>query len=185
MRSRALIRLLLAATFILVLGNPASRAQGAAATESALKAAFIYKFASFVEWPAGTFTRPDQPLVIAVSGDETIAADLEQQVAGRTVEGRPVVIRRVGDNAAATGAHIVFFSERREARLREAIEAVTGPVVIVTEQPNALRLGSVINFSSEGARVRFSASISTAEARNLKLSARLLAVAQTTEGRSR
>ena len=185
MRLRALLRLILATSLVLVQGSTASWAQGPVATETALKAAFIYRFASFVEWPAATFTHPDQPLVIAVSGDDAIAVDLEQHVAGRTIDGHPVVIRRIGENAVPTGAHIVFFSQRRDARLRDAIEATSGAVVIVTEQPNGLRLGSVINFSSIGARVRFSASITTAEARNLKLSARLLAVAQNIEGRSR
>jgi hypothetical protein len=79
----------------------------------------------------------------------------------------------------------VFLGSRREGRLQDAIDGVKGPVLIVTEQPGALQLGSVLNFSSESGRVRFSASVPSAEARGLKLSSRLLAVAQAVEGRTR
>ncbi|HSH92211.1 MAG TPA: YfiR family protein [Ramlibacter sp.] len=160
-------------------------AQSAAPPESAVKAAFLFKFAAFIEWPPGTFQRADQPLVIGISDDDDIADDLEQLTRGRTAEGRPVSIRRVAEGSAAAGVHILFISQRRDTRLKDAIDAVAGPVLIVTEQPGALRLGSVINFTTESGRVRFSASLTSAEARNLKLSARLLAVAQSIEGRVR
>lgn len=153
--------------------------------ESAVKAAFLYKFAGFVEWPAGTFTRPDEPLVIGVAGNEALAADLEQIVAARPADGRPVTVRRLREGEGATGLHVLLVGGTRETRVREAVAASPGPVLVVTEQENGLRLGGVLNFSSEAGRVRFSASLPAAEARNLRLSARLLAVAQSVEGRSR
>lgn len=158
---------------------------GQSATESQVKAAFLFKFAGFTEWPAGTFQRPDQPLVIAVSGDEEVAADLERMVAGRTLEGRPVGVRRLSEPGPDAAAHVLYLASRREARLRDAIESMEGPVLVVTEQPGALRLGSALNFSTEAGRLRFSVSLAAAERRKLKLSARLLAVAQAVEGRNR
>ena len=153
--------------------------------ESAVKAAFLYKFGAFVDWPAGSFQRPDAPFVIGVAGDDAVAADLEQLVAGRSLDGRPVAARRVGSDAASlAGLHVLFIGRRSE-RLRELLAAAVGPVLLVTDQESALRLGSVINFSSEGGRMRFSVSLSAAEARSLRLSARLLAVAQDVEGRAR
>lgn len=157
----------------------------AAPTESAVKAAFLLKFASFVEWPAGALVRPEQPLVIGVSGDNEVAADLEELAAGRKVDGRPVVIRRLNDIGPAAGAHIVFLGSRRDSKLREAIDAMAGPVLVVTQQADGLRHGGVLNFAMDAGRVRFSASVPAAEARNLKLSARLLAVAQSVEGRAK
>ncbi len=156
-----------------------------APTESAVKAAFLLKFASFVEWPAGALARPEHPLVIGVSGDDEVAADLEQLAAGRKVDGHPVVVKRLPEGSPAAGSHIVFLGGRRDSKLREAIDALTGPVLVVTEQTDGLRLGAVINFMVAGGRVRFTASLASADARNLKLSARLLAVAQAVEGRSR
>lgn len=164
--------------------TPAVRAEPAPATESAVKAAFLYKFPSFVEWPAGLFQRPDQPLVIGVIGDEDVAAQLHQIVAGRTVNGRPVVARSVADAGTAAGVHVLYIARRSDTRLRQAIDAVRGPVLIVTEQPGALAQGSVLNFMESAGHMRFSASLVSAAARSLKLSARLLAVAQAVEGRA-
>lgn len=157
--------------------------QAQPASESSVKAAFLYKFGPFVDWPSRTFTRPDQPLVIGVSADEGVTADLERLTSGRTVRGRPIAVQRIGEGGPFGGVHILYLGSRREPRLREIIAAVSGPVLVVTDQPGALQLGSVINFVNEGGRVRFSASLASAEARDLKLSARLLAVAQTVEGR--
>jgi hypothetical protein len=170
----------------LVLGPGTAQAQSTQAQrESTVKAAFLYKFASFVDWPAGTFARADEPLVIGVADDGLVASDLEQLVAGRSVDGHPVVARRVRDVGSMGGVNILFLGYQREGRLREALAAAAGPVLVVTTQEGALRLGSVINFSAEGGRVRFSVSLAAAEQRSLKLSARLLTVAQAVEGRNR
>lgn len=153
--------------------------------ESAVKAAFLYRFGSFVDWPAGTFKGADDPLVIGVLGDHAVAEDLDQLARGRSIEGRPVQFRalRVGEPVA--GVHVLFVGTLRPARLRELLAAVPGPVLVVTQQEGALQSGSVINFITNGSRVRFAASVASAEARGLRLSARLLAVAQSVEGRLR
>ena len=187
MTARSLFRLFVGIAFglgPLVACIGGASAQAPATRESAVKAAFLYKFSAFVDWPAGTFQRRDQPLVIGVSGAEAVADDLEQLLAARR-DARPVLVRRVQEGASTKGVHILFLGARREPRLREAIDAAEGPVLIVTEQPGAMQLGSVLNFSSEAGRVRFSASLISAEARNLKLSSRLLALAQAVEGRPR
>ena len=188
MRIRFLLRLVLCTACwlgSLLGGFGVALAQLPGATEGAVKAAFLFKFAAFAEWPPGTFQRAGQPLVIAVSGDDEVAADLEQLASGRAVEGRPVSVRRLNGTAVPAGVHILFVAGRRESRLREVLESVAGPVLVVTEQPGALGWGSVINFMAEGGRVRFAASLASADARNIKLSARLLAVAQLIESRAK
>jgi len=153
--------------------------------EAAVKAAFLYKFPSFVEFPAGTFASATQPLVIGVMGDEPIESELEQLVQGRTIDGRPVTVRRIAEGTAVSGVHVLFISERRDAKLKDIIDSVQGPVLIVTEQPGGLAQGGVLNFVVDAGHIRFTASLVAAEARRLKLSARLLAVAQNVEGRAR
>lgn len=155
------------------------------ARESAVKAAFLYKFGSFVDWPAGTFKRADEPLVIGVMNDEAVAEDLTQLAAGRSVEGRPVQLRMSRDGEIPAGVHVLFVGNVRAARMREILAAVPGPVLIVSEQPGALAAGSVINFVNDAGRVRFSVSLTSAEARGLRLSARLLGVALDVEGKAR
>jgi hypothetical protein len=169
---------------LLVCVPPPARAQGAP-RESAVKAAFLYKFGSFVEWPAGSFKSPQEPLVIGVLGDEAVAEELEQLAAGRSVEGRPLRLRTLKDGEAPGPVHILFVGSMRQQKLRDLLAATPGPVLVVTQQEGALQAGSVINFVADGARVRFDASLASAEVRDLKLSARLLAVARSVEGRPR
>lgn len=170
--------------FLLPLGPAWSQAPGSA-RESAIKAAFLYKFAGFVDWPAGTFRRSDEPLVIGVANNDAVAADLQQIIAGRTVEGRPVAVRRLRAGENADRLHVLLIGAGPDAQVREQAGALPGPVLVVTEQPQGLGLGGVLNFNTEEGRVRFSASLPAAEARGLRLSARLLAVAQVVEGRGR
>lgn len=158
-------------------------AQGAAASESAVKAAFLFKFGGFVEWPATSFARPDEPFVIGVAGDDAVFSALDEIAAGRTVQGRPLVVRRVRE--PQTGLHVLYLGSMREARLREFMPPTAAPVLVVTSQDAGLRLGGAINFGEERGRVRFSASPAQAQARGLRLSARLLDVAQTVEGAAR
>jgi hypothetical protein len=182
-----LLRFWLGAAALALLAGvaPAAQAQAAAARDSAVKAAFLYKFGSFVEWPAGSFKAPQEPLVIGVVGDDAVADDLEQLAAGRSVEGRPLKIRTLRDGEPPGPVHILFIGSMRPQRLRDLLAATPGPVLVVTQQEGALAAGSVINFAAEGGRVRFDASLASAEVRDLKLSARLLAVARNVEGRPR
>jgi hypothetical protein len=154
------------------------------ASESAVKAAFLYKFAAFVEWPPAAFLR-ESSLVIGVMGDDAVATELEQIVAGRTFEGRPIVVRRLRDGDDASRLHVLLVGAGREQRLREVVASTPGPVLVVGEQDNGLRAGAVLNFLTDGGRVRFSASPAAADARGLRLSARLLAVAHAVDGQAR
>lgn len=174
-------RLLLAAVLasLAVAAGPAG-AQNTAASESAVKAAFLYKFGGFVDWPAGAFSRPDEPFVIGVAGDDAVFGALEGLATGRTVQGRPLAVRRVREPQA--GLHILYLGNMREARLREFLPGPAAPVLVVTSQEDGLRLGAAINFAEDRGRVRFSASPPHASARGLRLSARLLDVAQSVEG---
>lgn len=151
------------------------------ARESAVKAAFLYKFGSFVEWPAGTFRSPQSPFVIAVYGDDAVASELEQITQGRDVDGRPVEVQRVRSVEELRGVHLLFVGGARESRAREILEAVRGPVLTVANAPLGGRAAPVLHFSEEQGRVRFGASLPAAQARGLKLSAKLLAVAQHVE----
>src|SRR5687767_193244 len=86
---------------------------GPAESDSAAKAAFLYRVAGFVEWPPGTFANQDEALVIAVAGHAAVLAELEQLVGGRTLEGRPVIVRRWADNEPAGPVHVLFVGAGR------------------------------------------------------------------------
>src|SRR6476620_7604017 len=139
-----LLQMLAACAIVLLLATRAGAAEPAT-SESALKAAFLYKVASFVQWPAGTF-KGDEPLVIAVMDDPAVAGELEQMVAGRNYEGRAIAVRRLGDRDDTTGVHVLLVGAVRDPRLREIAAATPGPVLVVSEQESGLRLGAVLNF---------------------------------------
>lgn len=179
-------RLVLALGAALCAARPGlARPQGQAlglARESAVKAAFLYKFGSFVEWPTGTFRSAQAPFIIGVYGDDAVASELEQITRGRDVEGRPVEVHRVRSTEDLRGIHLLYAGGARESRARELLEAVRGPVLTVAEAPLGGRAAPVLYFSDEEGRVRFGASLPAAQVRGLKLSAKLLAVAQHVEG---
>ena len=156
-----------------------AHAQDDAATlERKVKAAFVYKFAGYVEWPESTFAAPDTPITIGVIGDDPLAAELAQVVSGRTVEGRPLAVKRLGESDGFTGLQILFVGSAERARLGALARAgPMQPMLIVTEFDGALNLGSAINFLISGGRVRFEIALDNAEKRSLKLSSRLLSVA--------
>lgn len=154
------------------------------ASESSVKAAFLHRIAGLVEWPAGSFQDADDPLVIGVAGNDAVATDLEQLAEGRRVNGRAIVVRRWRDGDSPAGLHVLLIGAAREARVQD-LASIAGPLLVVTEQEDGHRLGGVINFVVVDGRVRFTASLPQADARGLRLSARLLAVAHSVEGRGR
>jgi len=153
--------------------------QDPSVTEESVKAAYLYKFPGFVEWPAPALERPDEPVLVGVIGGNDVFSELSL-ISQTRKGGRPVVVRRVFDSSAFAGLHMLFIGARERARAPELIRAAQQQgVLTVTEWEGALRLGSVINFvTSADGRVRFEISLEPAEKSKLRLSSRLLAVAQ-------
>jgi hypothetical protein len=147
--------------------------------EVQVKAAFLYKFGDFVEWPAAAFAGPDGVFVIGVVGADGVAEELEKVVTGRTVQERAVVVRRLRRGEPLGRLHVLFVGQAEAARLPDLAAAAQGqPVLVVSESENATARGSMINFVSVEGRVRFDVALPSAERGNLKISARLLSVAR-------
>lgn len=144
--------------------------------EQRVKAAFLYQFAGYVEWPPNTFPQPTTPITIAVMGADAVAAELAQVVTGRTIGGRSVTVKRVKPGESLAGAHILFVGRAESGRLQQL--AAPKALLTVTETDGALTQGSMINFVLVERRVRFEIALDSAEKSGLKLSSRLLAVAQ-------
>ena len=172
-------RLLLAAALL------APLAAFAQAGEVQIKAAFLYKFGGFVEWPPAAFARSDIPFTIGVIGADAVAAELEQITAGRSVQGRTVAVRRVRRGDPLTGLHVLFIGQQETARLAEILGgAKSQAVLVVTDSDNALTQGSMINFVAVDDKVRFDVALPPAERGQLRISSRLLAVARKVVGPS-
>ncbi len=147
--------------------------------EHEVKAAFLFKFLSFVEFP-GAALPANAPLAIGVVASEELAAELEQIVAGRSVDGRRVQVSRVREGEPWSGLHLVFFGRGEAARLRELQRlAPQQPMLVVCDWDGALDAGAVVNFVRSEGRVRFDVALDHAERRGLRISPRMLAVART------
>jgi len=168
------------AAAICVLAVDYSRAQSEVQPpEYRVKAAFLYKFGGYIEWPERAFARADSPIAIGVMGADALADELAEIVAGRNVNGRPVSVRKLRAGDSIAGLHVLFIGRSDSGRLPEILAAAKGrPLLTVTESEQALDLGSVINFVVVDDKVRFDVALVPAEQGSLKISARLLAVAR-------
>jgi len=182
---RHALRALAAALLTAAVPGLAWAQTGDALAERRVKAAYLYRFASYVEWPAGALAQPDAPLLIGIWGHDELADDLATLVAGRSIDGRGVEVLKVRD-PADTDAHILFVAQARGARLAELVAGLgPRPVLVVTESPGALAHGSVINFLMDSGQVRFELSPQAAAQRGLRLSSRLIAVSRNFSGQVR
>ena len=147
--------------------------------ETQIKAAFLFKFLGFVEWPPQAFSRPDAPLVIGVLGANPLADELAQVVATRQSSGRPEAVRRLKPGDATADLHVLFVARSEASRLPALVAAAREhPMLIVTEADDAMPAGSAINFVIVEDKVRFDVALLAAEKANLRISARLLTVAR-------
>lgn len=150
--------------------------------EAQIKAAFLYKFAGYVEWPKTAFAQTETPFTIAVMGANPVAVELVRVVTGRRINDRNVIVKRLATGDPVAGAHILFIGSDMSAQLDRLLQATRPqPVLTVTETEGALAQGSVINFVVSDRRIRFEISRRAADRNQLKLSSRLLAVAQHVE----
>ena len=148
----------------------------APALERRVKAAFLYKFLGYAEFPPQSFADAATPLSIGVVGADDMAAELTRIATGRMVAGRTIAVRALREQDLAQPVHLLFVAGADEARAARLLRA-SPSWLTVTECEAGLQLGSVINFTIVDERVRFDVSLDAAEKKNVKLSSRLLTVA--------
>lgn len=150
-----------------------------AVQEYQIKAAFLYNFAKFVDWPeepAGT----SAPLVIAVFGRDPFGPSLEQTVAGKTVNGRPLLIRRTSRLEELLPCHILFVSSSEKRRLNQIWQALdNASVLTVSDMEEFLGLGGAVGFLIEESKIRSGINLQAARRTGLRISSRLLSLAIT------
>ncbi len=180
-RLRRLVAAALPAVVLLVAGLAPTEAipqEPSSMLERRVKAAFLYKFLSFITWPERVMPPAGEPLVIGVMGAPDIADELGATLAGRTAQGRPVVARAVAPGEQPAGVHMLFIDRTQQHRLRaEARAARETSTLPVSEVDGALDYGVVVNFVTVDGRVRFEVSIDNAQESGITISSRLLALA--------
>lgn len=176
MRLPATPILRLGLVWLLAVGG--ARAQESQPTVNQLKAAFIYNFAKFVEWPPAAFGEATSPIVIGVLGDNSIRGDLDRTIRDKTINDRPLVIREFRSAADATNCHLLFIGASETARLPEILDSLhSASVLTVGETDEFTRKGGMISFIPGETKIRFRINEGAAKSVGLKISSKLLSLA--------
>jgi len=161
----------------------ASSAASAQASEDSVKAAFLPRFVRYVTWPPTARPGPGEPFNLCVIGSDPYGGALDRAAKGQSIDGHPIVVRRMSSPAAAARCHIAFVYGARDQSTGQLLAAMTRlPVLTVTDSRGGGQRG-MIHFVVAGGRVRFFIDESAASRRGLSISSRLLALAVGVNGR--
>ncbi|WP_296947646.1 YfiR family protein [uncultured Massilia sp.] len=145
--------------------------------ERKVKAAFLYKFLGYADFPPQAFADDRAPLTIGVVGADDLAAELARVTAGRIIGNRGIVVRQLREDDGTVPVHLLFVGARDPEQAGRIVRQASGAMLVVTDCEDGLRQGSAINFRVVGERVRFDVAPEAAERNGIKLSSRLLTVA--------
>jgi hypothetical protein len=155
------------------------RAPGQAIDEYQVKAAFLYTFAKFVQWPTDAFKSPNDPILVCVLGHNPFGNSLEEVIRGKSMEGHAFVFRQVADAEQASVCQILFVSSSDDKHFRSlAGRLKPAGILTVGEAQGFASEGGVINFKLDAGRVRFEINVDAAEHAQLHISSKLLSLAQ-------
>jgi hypothetical protein len=159
---------------------PAALAGGVG--EYQVKAAFLFNFMKFVEWPNRLFTTANGPLIIGVPAVDSLQPTLEKIFQGKTVRGRSVVVRELKNKEQAAECHVLFLTGLDKRQMDAWLERLKGsPTLTVGESENFAARGGIINFFLLDNQVRFEINPGAAEKAGLKISSQLLSLAKIIE----
>ena len=146
-------------------------------SEYQVEAVYLLNFAKFVEWPA-QIPPAEETFSICVLGQYPFGAALDKTVAGESIDGRKVVVRRFSKPQEAISCRILFISLSEEARLAEILKTLDkASVLTVSNVPKFSQRGGMIQFFVEANKIRFEVNLTSAERAGLTLSSELLKVA--------
>ena len=153
-------------------------AQQSDPNEYQVKATYLYNFGKYVKWPGALPASKADSFPVCVFGQDPFGAILDSTLAGETLDGKPVVLRRISKPQDALECRILFISSTEEKHLKEILAALGGAgVLTVSDMPGFTRRGGMIQFVLDGEKVRFEVNLASAENSKLVLSSELLKVA--------
>jgi YfiR/HmsC-like len=154
------------------------RAQATKPTAEQVQAAYLYNFGKFVKWPKEAPANQSGTFTICVIDRDPFGAVLESALVNESVEGKPVVVKRL-PNAQDSGAcHILFIGQAQQKDMRTILAAVDdSSVLTVSDMPDFTKQGGMIQFIFDGNRVRFEINLENAVKSRLVFASELLKVA--------
>jgi YfiR/HmsC-like len=170
----------------LLLVSPSSLPASSTAEEYSIKAAFLFHFAQFVDWPTEAFKETASPLTYCTLGADPFHGALETTLNGKTVGTRTIRVLHFKQTQEIYGCHILFVGAAEKSfRPQMLVSLRESPVLTVGETENFAKEGGMIGFCLEENKIRFEINLEAAEHAKLKISSRLLALARTVIGGQR
>ncbi len=147
--------------------------------EYEVKAAFIYNFAKFIDWPDTAFENPASPFYIGVLGDNPFNGYLEKIISGKTLKGRKVEILYFSNFKDVKFCHILFISSSEKRRLRHIFKALdTNRILTIADMEGFISAGGTIGFVMRDNKVRFEINLNSGKKALLTISSKLLRLAE-------
>ncbi|WP_051282884.1 YfiR family protein [Silanimonas lenta] len=165
------------------LGPPPSRAETGAVDEYALRAAFLFHFTRFVQWPDAAFESPDSPFRICVLGSDPFGRHLDA-LEERRAGGRPIQVRRTGSPAGLAGCQIAYIAPDAQPAWRAAGgPALDARLLTVASEGRFAREGGMMALVASGRRIQLHVNLASLQGSELRVSAKLLEIAEVRHGR--
>jgi hypothetical protein len=166
-------RLVLALAATMLAAGPAF----ARTSDTAVKAAFLPRFARYVTWPTTAMPKPGEPFVLCVIGGDPFGGALDQAAGAQSVDGRRITVKRLQSAGSVDECHVAFVEGSKDVPTGQMLAAIgRKPVLTVTDAANGGQRG-LIHFTIASGRVRFFIDQAGARQRGLAISSRLLALA--------
>lgn len=180
-RAAVLSQLLVSIALVAIVFGPApvSHAQAEGATEYGVKAAFLYNFTKFIEWPPRSFSNDKSPINLCIFGDDPFDGALDEIVQGKTSNNRSIVVRRLNKLEELKSCQLVFLDASEDRRLSEVLDSTKGrSELVVGEGSDFARRGGDVQFFLENSHVHFAINVDAIQRSGLTVSSRLLALAR-------
>ncbi len=150
--------------------------------EYQLKAAFLYNFAKFIEWPADAFSSESSPINICITGQESFGSTLDA-VTRKTAQNRQIAVKRLPKDGDTKGCHITYFGELEVKKFHELLTAsVDRPMLTIGDGSNFLDAGGIIELVSSDNRVQFEVNLDGLKRANIQLNPQLMKLAKSVRG---
>jgi hypothetical protein len=147
------------------------------ASEYQVKAAFLFNFSKFLEWPVEAMGEPGEPFIIGVLGKDPFGSYLDDIIAGEKIMDHQMIVKRFDNVEEVDRCHILFVNA--PGKTSEAINALKGKSILtVSDDHEFNRIGGIIRFFTENEMIRLQINVDAAKAANLSVSSKLLRIAK-------
>lgn len=147
--------------------------------EYKVKAAFLFNFTQFVEWPSQSFSTDNSPFVIGVLGTDPFGNSLEELVSGETIKNHPIVIQHFNSLEEIGNCHILFVNLQDKNKLQSIPEKLKGKNILTVSDANGFsKLGGMIRLYTKNDKINIQVNLEATKAENLIVSSKLLKLAE-------